>query len=145
MDLEAALNRFYVAGLISEYRVCAREGGDFGGLDYVDLIIIDLIHYREGCTAGWLSDTLGLTKSAVTKKLDSLESRGFVRRTKSTDDGRVRILELTDEAESACLKYDAPFSDTVRKLESRMSAEESETVCRVIGMLVEMLEEGYDG
>lgn len=72
MNLEATLNRFYVAGPISEYRVCAREGGDFGGLDYVDLIIIDLIHYREGCTAGWLSDTLGLTKSAVTKKLDSL-------------------------------------------------------------------------
>lgn len=66
-------------------------------------------------------------------------------RNRSAEDGRVRILELTDEAERACLKYDAPFSDAVKELESRISAEETETVCRVIGILVELLEKRYGG
>ena len=51
MDLEATLNRFYVAGLISEYRVCAREGGDFGGLDYIRVTTVS--DNRRGRLPHW--------------------------------------------------------------------------------------------
>ena len=70
------------------------------GLNATDTKCIDLILQKpEGpVTAGWLSDMTGLTTGAITHILDRLERRGFVERTRDTEDRRKVFVRVLQEA-----------------------------------------------
>jgi len=59
-------------------------------------------------TAGELLDALMITSGAVTNRIDRLEQRGFVRRSKSRDDRRVVRIRLTPAGRAA---VDATIGD----------------------------------
>jgi DNA-binding MarR family transcriptional regulator len=52
-------------------------------------------------TAGELLDALMITSGAVTNRIDRLEGRGFVRRTKGADDRRLVRIRLTPAGRAA--------------------------------------------
>ncbi len=55
----------------------------------------------DGCTANIIARKLGITKQAVSKKVASLESRGFLQRMSCEEDGRAFTVEYTSKGVDA--------------------------------------------
>ena len=74
MDLRDSLNRYYYDVTVSDLRQISRTGG--GELSYNSIMYLDVISYQRAqgeCTVSTLANTLHITKSAVTIKVNELE------------------------------------------------------------------------
>lgn len=52
-----------------------------------------------------LADTIGVARSAVTIRMDRLESKGLIERSRSPDDRRMYTISLTDRSRSLFREY----------------------------------------
>ncbi len=59
--------------------------------------IIHELMKRESTTTKELSDVFGLTKSAITQQVNSLEKKGVLERNKNPEDHREQIITITDK------------------------------------------------
>ena len=137
MGLEQELERFYSSVRMSELRFSGRFGSD---VDYRPLLYLDLIRYEEGCTASKISEMLGVDKSTVSKKIDSLVARGMAVKVRDPDDGRIQRLALSEEWRTMYDENDAPYDRVLERLETELSDSEKAVVCRALGILSEELD-----
>lgn len=137
MGLEQELERFYSSVRMSELRFSGRFGSD---VDYRSLLYFDLIRYEEGCTASKISEMLGVDKSTVSKKIDSLVARGMAVKVRDPDDGRIQRLALSEEWRTMYDENDAPYDRVLERLETELSDSEKAVVCRALGILSEELD-----
>ena len=137
MGLEQELERFYSSVRMSELRFSGRFGSD---VDYRSLLYLDLIRYEEGCTASKISEMLGVDKSTVSKKIDSLVSRGMAVKVRDSDDGRIQRLALSEEWRAMYDENDAPYDRALERLEAELSDSEKAVVCRALGIFSEELD-----
>lgn len=137
MGLEQELERFYSSVRMSELRFSGRFGSD---VDYRSLLYLDLIRYEEGCTASKISEMLGVDKSTVSKKIDSLVARGMAVKVRDPDDGRIQRLALSEEWRTMYDENDAPYDRVLERLETELSDSEKAVVCRVLGIFSEELD-----
>lgn len=137
MGLEQELERFYSSVRMSELRFSGRFGSD---VDYRSLLYLDLIRYEEGCTASKISEMLGVDKSTVSKKIDSLVARGMAVKVRDPDDGRIQRLALSEEWRTMYDENDAPYDRVLERLETELSDSEKAVVCRDLGILSEELD-----
>ncbi|MER5269169.1 MarR family transcriptional regulator [Actinosynnema sp. NPDC002837] len=68
-----------------------------------------------GLHQGVLGERVGLGKSSTSRLVDGLEQRGWVRRVPDPDDGRARLLRLTDKGREVA-------GGVVRRRADRLSA-----------------------
>ncbi|MBN9430390.1 MAG: MarR family transcriptional regulator [Burkholderiales bacterium] len=66
-----------------------------------------LIKHRKDSNAAELAQALDVDTGAMTRTLDRLQAKGLIRRTRSQQDRRVVILELTEAGEQAVAKVPA--------------------------------------
>lgn len=137
MGLEQELERFYSSVRMSELRFSGRFGSD---VDYRSLLYLDLIRYEEGCTASKISEMLGVDKSTVSKKIDSLVARGMAVKVRDPDDGRIQRLALSEEWRTMYDENDAPYDRVFERLETELSDSEKAVVCRALGIFSEELD-----
>lgn len=137
MGLEQELERFYSSVRMSELRFSGRFGSD---VDYRSLLYLDLIRYEEGCTASKISEMLGVDKSTVSKKIDSLVARGMAVKVRDPDDGRIQRLALSEEWRTMYDENDAPYDRVLERLETELSNSEKAVVCRALGIFSEELD-----
>ena len=137
MGLEQELKRFYSSVRMSELRFSGRFGSD---VDYRSLLYLDLIRYEEGCTASKISEMLGVDKSTVSKKIDSLVARGMAVKVRDPDDGRIQRLALSEEWRAMYDENDAPYDRALERLEAELSDSEKAVVCRALGIFSEELD-----
>lgn len=137
MGLEQELERFYSSVRMSELRFSGRFGSD---VDYRSLLYLDLIRYEEGCTASKISEMLGVDKSTVSKKIDSLVARGMAVKVRDPDDGRIQRLALSEEWRTMYDENDAPYDRVLERLETELSDSEKAVVCRALGLFSEELD-----
>ena len=137
MGLEQELERFYSSVRMSELRFSGRFGSD---VDYRSLLYLDLIRYEEGCTASKISEMLGVDKSTVSKKIDSLVARGMDVKVRDPDDGRIQRLALSEEWRTMYDENDAPYDRVLERLEKELSDSEKAVVCRALGIFSEELD-----
>lgn len=137
MGLEQELERFYSSVRMSELRFSGRFGSD---VDYRSLLYLDLIRYEEGCTASKISEMLGVDKSTVSKKIDSLVARGMAVKVRDPDDGRIQRLALSEEWRTMYDENDAPYGRVLERLETELSDSEKAVVCRALGIFSEELD-----
>ena len=137
MGLEQELERFYSSVRMSELRFSGRFGSD---VDYRSLLYLDLIRYKEGCTASKISEMLGVDKSTVSKKIDSLVARGMAVKVRDPDDGRIQRLALSEEWRAMYDENDAPYDRALERLEAELSDSEKAVVCRALGIFSEELD-----
>ena len=137
MGLEQELERFYSSVRMSELRFSGRFGSDVG---YRSLLYLDLIRYEEGCTASKISEMLGVDKSTVSKKIDSLVARGMAVKVRDPDDGRIQRLALSEEWRTMYDENDAPYDRVLERLETELSDSEKAVVCRALGIFSEELD-----
>ena len=123
--------------MMSELRFSGRFGSD---VDYRSLLYLDLIRYEEGCTASKISEMLGVDKSTVSKKIDSLVARGMAVKVRDPDDGRIQRLALSEEWRAMYDENDAPYDRALERLEAELSDSEKAVVCRALGIFSEELD-----
>lgn len=99
-----------VAGSISR-NINARMEAQ--GLTQVQWGPMFLIQIGRCHTAAEVAREVGLDTGTVTRTLDRLEDKGFLRRVRSTDDRRIVNLELTDEGRSAIEDVPVAISDVL--------------------------------
>lgn len=133
MDLRDSLNRYYYDTTVSDLRQLSRTGG--GELSYNSIMYLDVISYQQDqglCTVTTLAETLHISRSAATIKVNELEKLGLVKKTRSETDRRVIHLSLSDQAAASLGVYDRPFERAARLVEARFSPEEIETFCAIL-------------
>jgi DNA-binding MarR family transcriptional regulator len=98
--------------------------------------VLHLIEPGQPIPMGRLAEALACDASNVTGLVDRLESRGLVRRQPSSEDRRIKVLELTPAGarlRSTVLERMTKPPDSL----ARLSAEEQQTLVRILKRVLE--------
>lgn len=82
-----------------------------------------LIRYGP-CRMKDLAEALSMTKANVTHLIDSLEKKGFVKRTKDESDRRATLLRVTEHGEKVYNELLEELSRLVEKVTAKLSQED---------------------
>jgi Transcriptional regulators len=134
MRLHDALNRFYYDQTLNELRLM-NENTLYPNITYNSLLYLDLIAYREDCTASYLAKALNISKSAVTIKVNELIRQGLVVKTRSEADRRVYYLHVSPEVEEDYRRYDRRLDNAVRAVTQRYGDDEVEQLCDMLDLI----------
>ena len=129
MDLRDSLNRYYYDVTVSDLRQISRTGG--GELSYNSIMYLDVISYQRAqgeCTVSTLANTLHITKSAVTIKVNELERLGMVTKTRSETDRRVIQLDVSPQMTQSLRAYER----AIRLVERSFTPEQIAVFCSIL-------------
>lgn len=123
----------------SAYRYIRTRMADEGleGMDVSHGDILWQLYARGPRTMGELAAGIGRDKSTVTALVGKMESRGLVRRLRDTPDARVITVALTPKGEAFRDPFNAISAEIMTILWSGFSAEEKETLARLMDRLGE--------
>lgn len=86
---------------------------------------------RHGpCRMKDLADALSMTKANVTHLIDSLEKKGFVKRTKDESDRRATLLRVTEHGEKVYNELLEELSKLVEEVTAKLSQEDLSLISR---------------
>lgn len=131
MDLADALNKFYYDMSLNELRLM-NNNTLYPDINYNSLLYLNLIYYNKDCTASYLADILHITKSAVTLKVNELIRQGFVTKTQSETDKRVKYLALMPNIADDFALYDERLLKTVEHIAPRYTKDELALLGRML-------------
>lgn len=143
MSARDSFDRMYRAVTIMEQ--CFDENRGTVDLTYKEMMYIYLIDFTDGCTVSKLAETIGVSLPAVTKRINSLEERGFVTRTRSEGDGRVKTIGLSEKGRGIARRMDDVFYPVLDRAVSRFSDEEVSAFCMVLDALSDEIEGSIKG
>ncbi|MBJ7598808.1 MAG: hypothetical protein DLM67_19660 [Candidatus Nephthysia bennettiae] len=82
-----------------------------------------------------IADRLLVTRAAVTALLDALETRGYARRLRSQEDGRMSLIEITDRGEQVLRELLPEHFAAERAMAACLNANEKELLIGLLGRL----------
>ncbi|PKK39719.1 hypothetical protein ABB02_01059 [Clostridiaceae bacterium JG1575] len=129
--LKQSLLTFFYASTLDELRMM-NEKRLPGSITYNSLLYLHLVEYNQGCTPSYLSRLLGVSKPAVTAKLNELAARGLLLRQKNPQDGRETILKLSEEGAALYAAYDRTMYRAMAHLEKHFSGQDLALFCRML-------------
>ena len=88
-----------------------------------------------------LERELGLKASTVNGIVDRLEEKGLILRRQSREDGRRRIISLTDRGRQATEEFHAALEEADRRFCAALSAEEQSQLRDMLSRLITNLED----
>jgi DNA-binding MarR family transcriptional regulator len=110
------------------------------GLNRTDFRCLDILSTEGTLTAGRLAELMGLTSGAMTSVLDRLESVGYARRVRDTEDRRRVHVELTPKMHETAWPYYQPLTEMSAKLYARYSDEQLELLLDFLATAAELFE-----
>lgn len=138
MNITQEINYFYYH--MSLYELRLMNGEDFfHGLSYNSLLYVNVIDQMRECTVSRLAEALGVTKSAVTLKINELVRQGIVTKIQSSEDRRIYYLTLSSEMRQLMQEYDIIFGGIERELRKQYSQEQLEQFGQILHTI-----SGYD-
>lgn len=87
-----------------------------GDLSLVEYMAVKKIHDTSDISIQEIGNLLNMTKSGASKIINRLESKGYVEREKSSADGRVCCVAITDKGKDAITKIVEQYTDYVSKM-----------------------------
>lgn len=141
MDFSYAVNHFY-------YRLSLRElqymNNDdyYKGLSYNNMLYLDVIYSTKDCTVSKLAEMLGVTKSAVTIRVNELIKQDYVKRKRSEKDKRVYYLTLNRSMEEIYEQYFSIFDTIGKKMRNKYTDKEINKFCEMLEDISEYRWEG---
>ena len=110
--------------------------GDEFELSPVQCHVLHLIEPDRPLPMGRLADTLGCDASNVTGLVDRLEARGLVQRRPSTDDRRIKVVQLTPTGSRLRAELLKRMTGGSCPL-SRLSASDQRSLVKILEALVD--------
>lgn len=138
MTIESSFKKLYCS--VTSVQAKWVEGGNLD-LSYKDMLYLEMISLTEGCTVSSLSEAMGVSPSAVTRRLNSLESRGLVTRTRQEDDSRFKTVEVSDKARDVLDDADRVFKAVLSDMEGEFSESDREVFCRMMDRMSDIIGE----
>lgn len=116
---------------------------EIGKNDFKDLgitrgnyVVMYFINENPGITQAELADVTQKDRNVVTKTIDKLEEKGFVKRVRGEKDRRSFTLFLTDSGEQIVSDYWHILIDGEAELLEKLTAEEQEMFLKLTDKLV---------
>ena len=113
------------------------------GLNPADLRCLDWLFDQER-TPSELSAATGLSLAATTAMVDRLERKGFVRRSRSADDRRKVLVDMTPEGRRRTDEFYGPLVVEGMKILDRLSAKELTAMLRHLQAIRELTDRQRD-
>ncbi len=143
MTIRTSFDRIYRAMTVMEQCVDERQGTM--DLTYKEMMYLYLIDLTEDCTVSKLADMINVSLPAVTKRINSLEERGLVQRTRSEGDGRVKTVTLSERGAALSKRTDDLFYPILDRFAERFPQEDVARFCMMLDMLSDDIEGAIRG
>ena len=143
MSARDSFDRMYRAVTIIEQ--CYDENRGTVDLTYKEMMYIYLIDFTDDCTVSKLADMINVSLPAVTKRINSLEERGLVQRTRSEGDGRVKTVTLSKRGAALSKRMDDLFYPILDRFAERFPPEDVARFCTMLDMLSDDIEGAIRG
>lgn len=118
-------------GFLDKY--CCSTGGY--NISLVQSHILYEIWRRPRQSIQTISETLGIEMSTFSRQIQTLVKMNLVKKSPSSEDGRVFVLSLTEEGKEVADQIDKQMNSFLDDVFSRMSTFEKETVIHSIKLL----------
>ena len=109
-------------------------------LNHTQMRIVGYLFDHENVCQKDLEEEIHLKKASITGALDSLEDKGLVIRNVCEDDGRKKILTLSDKAYQIRNKIDVVMVQTQDALVKDISQDDLDTFLKVAEKMIDNLE-----
>ena len=143
MTIRTSFDRIYRAITVMEQ--CVDEMQGTMDLTYKEMMYLYLIDLTEDCTVSKLADMINVSLPAVTKRINSLEERGLVQRTRSEGDGRVKTVTLSERGAALSKRMDDLFYPILDRFAERFPQEDVARFCMMLDMLSDDIEGAIRG
>ena len=137
--LRHALQRVELAGAHQRAARARRAG-----TPHVELAALEHLVLTGGLTPGELGHRLGLTSGGVTALAGRLIEAGYVCRDRHPNDGRMRMLGVTEAGAELVRAHVEPVLEVADAALSRLSAEDAELVAGVLELLASLKDADAD-
>lgn len=124
---------------------CVDERQGTMDLTYKEMMYLYLIDLTEDCTVSKLADMINVSLPAVTKRINFLEERGLVQRTRSEGDGRVKTVTLSERGAALSKRTDDLFYPILDRFAERFPQEDVARFCMMLDMLSDDIEGAIRG
>ena len=143
MTIRTSFDRIYRALAVMEQ--CVDESRGTVDLSYKEMMYLYMIDLTEDCTVSKLADMINVSLPAVTKRINSLEERGLVQRTRSEGDGRVKTVTLSERGAALSKRMDDVFYPILDRFAERFPEEDVARFCMMLDMLSDDIEGAIRG
>lgn len=137
MSLDRQLNHLLV-GLYQEIMDVEEKSlitDQFSDISINDMHIIEAIGLSEPKPSSQVSKALGITMGTLTKAVDALTRKGYVRRERSEEDKRVVLLSLYEKGRIAYEHHAKFHEDMVQAVIAQLDPEESAVLEKTLSSL----------
>lgn len=145
MDTEQTLNSLLVKFFrrittIEEEKLITDE---FKDLTYNDMHVIEAIGLEEPQKMSQIAKEMRVTTGTLTKAVNALERKGYVKRLRSDQDKRVVNIILTKRGISAYKHHEHFHQEMIAFVLDHISDEESEVLRKALGKLMDYFKQIY--
>ena len=107
------------------------------GIGGGQFVFLAELFVQDGISQEKLASSICCDKATVARAMKRLESRGYVERKRSTEDGRVKLVYLTEKAQDFKPTLFSILSNWTEILAQGLSSEERKLVINLLDRLVE--------
>lgn len=109
-------------------------------IHYLD-VIHKLENRKQKVKISDISDALDIPRPGVTRTIKEMESRGYLRKISSDEDGRIIYIAITEEGEKLSDKYDRKYYNELVKYMDGISEEDADCMIRTIKKFYQVMSE----
>ena len=88
-----------------------------------------------------ISDALNIPRPGVTRTVKEMETKGYLQKLSSPDDGRVTFITLTEAGKALSRKYNEHYFNELSSYLDDISEEDADCMIRTIGKFHEIMSE----
>ena len=144
--IKRMFDAFYQAKRIRDMLPPLPQGVMPSYIQYLDAIH-SLQKEKKDVRISDLSDVMNLPRPGVTRTVKEMETKGYLQKLTSPDDGRVTYISITEKGEMLSRKYDQDYFSSLAPYLSEISEEEADNMIRTIGKFYQIMcdrREHYD-
>ena len=144
--IKRMFDAFYQAKRIRDMLPPLPQGVMPSYIQYLDAIH-SLQKEKKDIRISDLSDAMNLPRPGVTRTVKEMETKGYLQKLTSPDDGRVTYISITEKGEMLSRKYDQDYFSSLAPYLSEISEEEADSMIRTIGKFYQIMcdrREHYD-
>ncbi|MCI5621954.1 MAG: MarR family transcriptional regulator [Lachnospiraceae bacterium] len=117
--------------------------GEFTNISGNDMHIIDAIGLDEPKSMTQVAKIMNVTTGTLSKTVDALVRKKYVRRQRSEEDKRVVRLSLTDSGRRAYEHHARFHNNMIQDLKNGLTDEETKMLIQTLGKLISFFHEKY--
>ncbi|MGN0341947.1 MAG: MarR family winged helix-turn-helix transcriptional regulator [Roseburia sp.] len=117
--------------------------GEFTNISSNDMHIIDAVGLDEPKSMTQVAKIMNVTTGTLSKAVDALVRKKYVKRNRCQEDKRVVQLSLTDSGRRAYEHHARFHSNMIQDLKNGLTDEETEMLIHTLGKLISFFREKY--